>query len=290
MTDRLQIPDEAFRVKADYFERPRELVPVIKEFIQRTGTPHLWPGHTHAKPAKGCRVTFLAKYSLPKTHRRPRSRWAPCPCCSPYHPKYFKHGLIAWFPDEGVIRCVGDKCYKAMDPEGYALAMEQLNTEIETERKASFLLTRIPRIPEYLRVISENVPALAAIDDMLNRLRKLLIETFDIDLWPEVKTGLLRYVVFRKEVRRSRLGDLEDATVPAFEDYGSIAGSIALKPGTSRFAMRVEQKIDNLATVNFGPDALTRVSTMTETEKQAAVKILTWAHKEAGKICREAAE
>jgi hypothetical protein len=33
MTDALDIPDSAFQIKADYFERPTALVPVIKEFI-----------------------------------------------------------------------------------------------------------------------------------------------------------------------------------------------------------------------------------------------------------------
>jgi hypothetical protein len=291
MTDRLDIPAEAFRVKADYFDRPpRALVAVIKEFIERFGTPHLWSGHTHAKPPKGCRVTFLAKYSLPKTHRRPRSRWAPCPCCSPHHPKYFKYGLIAWFPDEGVIRCVGDKCYKKMDPDGYELAMNQLNAEIEAERTANYLLARIPRIPEYLRVLNGNVPALAAIDDMLNRLNKMLTKTFNIDLWPEVNTGVLRYIVTRNEVQRSREGDLVDRTVSDFEDYGPVAGYVALKPSTSRFAKRVQQKMDNLDTINFGPDPLERIMAMTETEKQATVKILSWVHRETSRICQQAVE
>src|ERR1035441_8757671 len=119
MADELVIPASAFEVKSDYFERPNTaVVNVILEFIRRFGTPHLWSGHTHTTPTKGSHVTFLGKYSLPKSHHR-RAKWAPCPCCSLRHPKYFKQGLIAWFPDEGVIRCVGDKCYRRMDPEGY---------------------------------------------------------------------------------------------------------------------------------------------------------------------------
>ena len=148
MTFRLEIPASAFEVKASYFERPdKATVKLIHEFIKQFGTPHLWWGHTHNPPPKGSRVTFLGKYSLPKTHHR-RAKWAPCPCCSPHSPKYFRQGLIAWFPDEGIIRCVGDQCYKKMDPEGYALAMDQLNAEIADQQTAEFLLGRIPNIPE----------------------------------------------------------------------------------------------------------------------------------------------
>jgi len=286
----LNIPDAAFAAKTDYFERPsKELVTVIKDFIERFGTPHLWPGHTHTKPEKGSRVTFLAKYSLPKSHHQPE-RWAPCPCCSPHHPKYFRQGLIAWFPDEGVIRCVGDKCYKKMDPEGYELAMKQLNMAIEAERTADFLLTRIPRIPEYTQILESNLTPLAAIDEMLNRLLPLLDKTFALDLWPAVKTGVLRFVVIRREVRRAADGEEEVRTFADFENYGAISGYIALRPGKSTFASRLRAKIRNLEVINFGSEALARITTMTETEKRAAVKILTWAHKESRRYCGEAEE
>jgi hypothetical protein len=289
MTDALDIPDSAFQIKADYFERPTVLVPVIKDFIGRFGTPHLWPGHTHTKPPKGSRVTFLAKYSLPKSHRRPE-RWAPCPCCSPRHPKYYKQGLIAWFSEEGVIRCVGDKCYKTLDPEGYEIAIKQLNTEIEAERRSDFLLTRIPRIAEYASIIEGNLPAVAAIDDMLNRFSYVIDRTFAFDLWPEVSTGLLRYTVTRREVRRAADGEEEVHTFRDFENYGTIDGFKALRPGSWRFAKKLQMRMENLRAIDFGTESPARIATMTEAEKQKAIKILSFAHREASRLLREAEE
>jgi hypothetical protein len=290
MTEPLDIPASAFEPKAKFFERPsREYVAAFKQFIADTGTPHLHPDHTHTKPPKGSRVTFLAKYGLPITHRR-RERWAPCPCCSQWHPKYFRHGLIAWFLDEGVIRCVGDKCYKTMDPEGYALAMEQLNAEIEAERTAEFLLTRIPLIPDYIRVITNNLPVIEAIDAMLNQLRATLDKTFAIDLWPEVSRGLLRYVVMRNVVRRGLDGSEEVQTIPDYQDYGTIAGYSAVRPQNSRIASRLRMRINNLQTIDFGSETHSRIVSMTELEKKAAVKILSWAHGQANKLCNEAEE
>lgn len=287
---RLDVPTSAFEVKADYRERPpRALVSVIKQFIEQTGAPHLWPGHTHTKPPKGSRVTFLTKYSLPATHRR-RERWAPCPCCSPWHPKYFRQGLIAWFPEEGVIRCVGDKCYKSMDPEGYALAMEKLNAEIEAERTTDFLLTRLPKVPEYLHVLQFGMPALKAIDDMLNRLRALLDKTFAIDLWPHVSTGLLRYTVTRKELIQSRDGKEEERTFADFQDYGTINGYTAVAPGVSKFASRLGGRMHNLGVLDFGSELEARVLTMTETEMDRASKILSHCHKDCVHLCEQAEE
>src|SRR5690348_13308558 len=121
MSDELVIPASAFGVKAWFTERPdKALVNEIQEYIQKYGTPHLWRGHTHTLPLAGGRVTFLGKYTLPKSHWA-TTRRAPCPCCTPRRPKYFRCGLIAWFMDENVIRCIGDKCYKKLDPEGYRI-------------------------------------------------------------------------------------------------------------------------------------------------------------------------
>lgn len=290
MTEELDIPAAAFAVKADYFQRPsKEVVTLIKKFIDRFGTPHLWYGHTHTKPAQGSRVTFLAKYSLPKSHRR-RARWAPCPCCSPRHPKYFRQGLIAWFPDEGVIRCVGDQCYKTMDPEGYELAMSQLNAEIASERSTDFLLGRLPLIPQFGRTIEANLPTVRAIDTMRNNLLSLLDKTLAIDIWPEIKTGMLRTTIFRQEVRRGRGGQEEIHSIPDFADYGSVPGYIALKPERSTFGSRLEARKRNLEAIDFGADTQSKIASMTETDKHKIARILSWSHREAVRLISQAEE
>jgi hypothetical protein len=105
-----------------------------------------------------------------------------------------------------------------------------------------------------------------------------------------VNTGTLRYIVQRRKIRRGRDGEEEIHTIPDFEDYGSISGYIALRPRQSKLAPRLHARIHNLKTIDFGAGVLQRIISMTETEKKAAVKILTWAHKNAKEICTEAAE
>ena len=141
-----------------------------------------------------------------------------------------------------------------MDPEGYALAMEKLNAEIEAERTTDFLLTRLPKVPEYLHVLQFGMPALKAIDDMLNRLRALLDKTFAIDLWPHVSTGTSRYTVTRKELIQSRDGKEEERTFADFQDYGTINGYTAVAPGVSKFASRLGGRMHNLGVLDFGSE------------------------------------
>lgn len=290
MIIRLDIPASAFEVKAAFFDRPtKATVNLIHEHIKKTGCPHLWSGHTHDHPPKGSRVTFLGKYSLPKSHHAPEN-WAPCPCCSLHSPKYFRQGLIAWFPDEGVIRCVGDQCYKKMDPEGYALAMDQLNAEIADQVTADFLLGRIPHIPGFLRIIDENLPVAGAIDQMQALLSTTLEKTLDINLWPHVDAGLLQTTILRTEVKRGRGGREETQTIPDFQDYGRIEGHIALRRSGFKLRSRLERFRSNLDIINFGAEAEARIVKMTETEKKAASKILSFAHSQAIKCISQAAE
>ncbi len=64
--NRLLIPEECRRVKADYATRPTDaLVREIKQFIAATGKPHLWRGHTHTKPLVGSKPVYLDEFDLP---------------------------------------------------------------------------------------------------------------------------------------------------------------------------------------------------------------------------------
>jgi hypothetical protein len=65
----VHIPDAAREVKANYPTRPAdELVREIKKFIGNTGTPHLWPGHTHTRPPQDASIVYCGEFDLPKSH------------------------------------------------------------------------------------------------------------------------------------------------------------------------------------------------------------------------------
>ncbi|MBS0535371.1 MAG: hypothetical protein JSR72_15040 [Proteobacteria bacterium] len=281
-----QIPGPA--VKADYFERPDiGLVKLIREYIKQFGTPHLWWGHTHTKPPKGGRVTFLGKYSLPKTHRR-REKWALCPCCSPATPKYFKQGLIAWFPDEGVIRCVGDQCYKTLDPEGYRIAMELLESEIAEQRSTEYLLSRLPKIPDYIRTIDANLDIVAAIDQIRRELVLNLEQRLAIDLWSELKDGMLRYVVRTPRLVQRSDGKMDVAMSSEFRDFGRVDGHIALNPAARKLALNLSHRKENLLAIYPDGDIAESLRSMTEVEKKKISKILSGCHNQCNGLLEEA--
>lgn len=289
MIFKLEVPASAFEIKASYHERPdKGLVKVILEFIHQFGTPHLWYGHTHTPPTKGARVTFLGKYSLPKSHHH-RSRWAPCPCCSPRSPKYFHQGLIAWFPDEGVIRCVGDQCYKKMDPEGYELAMDQLNTEIKEEKTANFLLSLLPRIPEYVTPIAHNLPIVKAIDTLRNALIDTLSNKLAIELWPHVRLGMLQAAIVQTSTEENDEGEENvKRYIVGFKDYALLPGYLALKPGHSTYYSRLDMVRQNLESIYYGDETSARIAAMSETDKARLVKILSFSHAKSLKLIAEA--
>jgi hypothetical protein len=82
----VDIPYTARQAKADYPTRPSDdLVREIKQFIGKTGTPHLWRGHTHTKPPQGAaahrnlvdRNLVVADNSTALAQARPRQARLP---------------------------------------------------------------------------------------------------------------------------------------------------------------------------------------------------------------------
>lgn len=290
MTDELEIPAFAFSVKAWFKDRPeRAIVNELHEHIRSQGTPHLWRGHTHTAPSKGARVTFLGKYKLPETHKMPE-KWAPCPCCRLYGPKYFRCGLIAWFPDEHVIRCVGDQCYKKMDPEGYKLAMDQFNLEIATERDNSFVAARFPAIPGIAATLEQNLATLAAIDQVTHMLSATIRNRLNIDIWREVKEGVLRLFIVETHQVLNAHGTYDTMGFGEYSDYARLPGYLALRPKPHKLKERAADIILALKSIDLGADAALKVEALVETERRQIIKIFRKAMTMAEKLVAEATE
>src|SRR6478735_1866700 len=156
MSERLQLPAHVFTDKPKYATRPgREIIRKIKEFIEKTGEPHMWPGHSHSRPGRHDRIVYLDTFDLPQSHRGEanRDRWAPCPCCHLHFPKYFRAGMIAWFPDQKLIRILGPQCFRKLNPEGHAIAIDQYDREQRIRRDIAFLIQNLPLLPAAMAAI-----------------------------------------------------------------------------------------------------------------------------------------
>jgi hypothetical protein len=201
--NRIDIPSEASAPKPWYPTRPgKGVVAEIVDFIKRTGKPYLWPGHTHTKPPPGSKPVYLDEFELPKKFRAPDRR-APCPCCSPEHPK-FCDGKIAWFPSEAVIRIIGPDCFKALDAEGHQEALDNLRAERQRDKNPSFLLSRLPNLWRVVGVGDRATRVADALEEFHRELHDKL-RLARLDLWRDVQRGgELRISVKAREVRRSR--------------------------------------------------------------------------------------
>jgi hypothetical protein len=290
MTDVLEIPAYAFDVKDWFKERPsKDVATEILEFIQSKGTPHLWRGHTHNAPPKGANVTFLGRYSLPPSHCTP-SRAAPCPCCSPRSPKYFRCGLIAWFADEGVIRNVGDQCYKRMDPAGYELAMERFNHEVEVEREFDYLGKMVPKIPGILNLLTKNVAPLAAIDELCQTLTHTVINRLNMDLWGVISDGSLKTVKVEVVDLKDKRGIAQPHGFGEYVGFALLPGHIAFRPKPHRLRDEMNKAIHAIRQFDFGVEGPAHLLTKPDLERSILFRNMQSAFKAADKIVAQAEE
>jgi hypothetical protein len=78
------------------------------QYLRDTHSPETLKGVVWSKPPDGA-IPVLVRDILLLREKRPDSEAAPCPICCPRTPKYLR-GALAWFPEEGVYRCIGIEC------------------------------------------------------------------------------------------------------------------------------------------------------------------------------------
>lgn len=278
MPDDLEIPATALAAKANYAERPHsDIVREIKEFIKQTGTPHLWHGHTHTRPPQDATILYLGEFDLPASHsgRTNRAKWAPCPCCKPRTPWYYKNGRIAWFPEEKIIRIIGGDCFKSINEKGHAEAEALFRAEERRRRAEEYLLASLQFVPSALSAVEHNVPIIADIDRVRFILSERLTSTIDFDLWAHVRAdGALKRQVSRTEHRIDRAGNERVVTVHDEVRYGPLAGYELVKANVKPMAERIEALARRLRPLNFGEGYVHSLSTMNDSERSKAIKAL----------------
>ena len=198
----VEIPDECKQPKPLLFAEPSaEIVKEIRDFVAETGQSHMWRGHTHTRPPVGARVKYRARFELPETFVRAR-KFLVCPVCRPNSRNFGKReGMIAWFPDEGVIRLIGPDCFAELNKEGHNEALDELAKREKREEEFKFLLSQRDQHRVALNVLKASQQVAEALDDFGARLRKTLTETLNIDLWPHVRSGELQVI---EKFRKSR--------------------------------------------------------------------------------------
>jgi hypothetical protein len=223
MPEQIAIPEAARRVKADFPEFPsNEIVQEILEFVRDTGEPWLWRGHTHTPIPEGSVPKYVWEFDVPEFGSK-RQAIAPCPHCQPNAPKY-KHGVIAYFPDEHVIRLMGADCFRATNPEAHEVAKRELERFQRSVRNQRYLQERLPLLPDLIHAAEAAFPQAEALDavqaNLVREVQGLMLQT----LQQALRSGELRVRSKGKEATFSREGVAGTRDVEVLERFGAVDG------------------------------------------------------------------
>lgn len=288
MTEEISIPAWCFVPKPYFKSRPdAATIKQIKDFIKAGGKPHLWPGHTHTKPTRGSPIEYLDEYDLPKSCHKNESEWAPCPCCSPKRPKYYKGGKIGWFPEEGIIRNMGPDCFQAFDKEGHLQAVAKLRKEQKLSKDIAYLLSNLPKAPTALRTLEHALPTVEAVDALRKALRHGLPVALRKDLWPYIKDGVLRTVKKKTETYETEDGKKEKRVIETNVDYATIDGYRMLDPNEPELTTGLKNIIQGLRSIEPGHDPKSTIAAMPEEERTRVARMLGRSLNRAKEIFKE---
>ncbi len=285
----VDIPDECLRVKADYFEEPsKAVIREIREFVATTGESHMWRGHTHNAPSLDARVKYLDYIELPEKFAR-KKLWLVCPVCHPSSRWFGKDpGVIAWFPDEGVIRLIGPDCFSKLNKKGHDEALDELVRRKKRERDNSFLLGQREQHLSTLAALKATGRVALALDQFGVALRKTLVEKQNIEIWRHVKSGALEVVErFREAVsNRNNPTNVSFSESERLQPYSHLRGCGILNPAYAKLAPKFAAPVKTLEEIAAIGDWPSFVDGLSETDRDGLVRRLTKATK-AAKSLRE---
>jgi hypothetical protein len=273
-SERILLPADAREIKAWFKNRADAdaVVKEIQEHVKRTGQT-FWRGHTHTKPPPGATPVYVGEFVLPKKLRKV-GRFVPCPCCTEEFAK-FGEGMIAWFPEEGVIRLIGPDCFRALNPEGHENAKYVYKKEKKVQGERNFLLGRLDKIAEVLARATKALVVAEAVETFHRNLHNRF-KTFDLDLWKFAKDGGgLSIRVAGKEFRNTRAGDVRLIESERERVAYRLHGYKMLNETSKGFVRRLEKSIEALKPYDFGEDWRSRVDLMSDIERNAAIRIIS---------------
>jgi len=282
--ERLEIPPECRTVK-DWFptrEAAEAVLSGIYAHIRTTGQTHTHPAHTHTKPPKDAVPVYIGEFSLPERFLKAK-RFAPCPCCWDEFGK-FGHGRVAWFPEERVIRLIGDDCFEALNPEAHRQAKSVYEEEVHRRRNTSFLLSNLGHIPKVLSTIGTAVVAAKA----LEQFHELLHDRFRM-----VHLHLTHYIgpdgdlsVWEKEgeFRKDVDNEMYTEDVLATRVYGRLPGYEMVTRKTLHLSNVLDRCAERLNEFYPGPDWEPRIAEWSDSKKQEATEQLSKAVSVAKKV------
>ncbi len=181
---KIDIPKSAFEIKANWQKEPdRQTVQEILQWIRDGNPSYLWRGHTHTKPQANSTIVFIGEFCMPESLAEDQNNWYPCPCCNWDKPQFKgkedRPGMIAWFPEEHVIRLIGHDCFTKLNPEGYKIAKENWKKQKELRGNIYYISQNFHLIPRFEAAIQKNLAIAKALDHFY-RLFHLKIKSLNL--------------------------------------------------------------------------------------------------------------
>jgi len=252
MAERIDIPAQCFDAKPFFPEQPsRTIVDEVRTWVKKNPV-YLWHGHTHSKPdaEEAGQIRYVADFVLPKGVE------SPCPCCTPYHPKFGK-GYIAWFPLTKNVRLMGQDCFRTLNPEGHDFAVGELDERKKRESEIDFLLSNLGKIPGAISAIQRAEPVAEYLDDLREILGPRLQSLTEINLWSLVRSGSLDLIV---ETNQGATRDY----------YASVSGVGLLDPTRRKYKSALTSAKQAISTIDLRFDPI-RAS---DADRRTAAKLM----------------
>lgn len=224
-----------------------------KQYLKETASPETLDGLAMSHPLKGQPFILIFYFTL-RRELRPDGREAPCPICSPNAPKYFD-GALAWFPVEGVYRCIGRECAghfigKAQSDAAKREFKERRSRDADYE----FLAINLGVIPSMIRYFEALLPAAIHADKLRHRLGAAHVRE---PLGRVVKNHDGRLVVW-DTIEAERFDPTVNDTVTIKErvpiDFGLLAGPTAVVQSFD-VPRKIKNEIGYLGVLNKGEQA-----------------------------------
>lgn len=278
MSDEIDVPASAWEVKPFFPVRPsEEIVTEIKAFVKATGSPHLWRGHTHSPPAKDAQIVYLDEIHLPPSHcgELNRGRWSPCPICSPRHGKFYKAGMIAWFPDQHTIRIIGPECFASFNLDGHNVAYGEFRKLQEHKRNDAFLLSHLGVIKDCVDAIEGNTATVKEVDRVREILSRRIPHLIDFNLWHHVRTDQrLKTENQRRVWQKDRNGEEREVVVRENVVYGPVIGHTMLEPKPKLIFNRLDVCRVRLKSIDFGEGYAEHLASLSHEDRRALAKFM----------------
>ena len=201
-----------------------------KQILKGTHNPEGLEGVTWHKPLKGAVPVLVFDIVLDRA-KRADGRPAPCPICCPRSPKYL-NGAFAWFPDEGVYRCIGIECIATLCGADAAYKVRKdfdIAKTLEADYEFAFEnIDKAPATKDYLSALS---PAAGHVDQLRRELGKSHVRGDLLKLLKQHDGRLVGWDTRRVERFNAAKQEMEERTERVPILYGTLTGVEAWTKG-----------------------------------------------------------